>query len=80
MREPSPRVAEPQVDECGDQIGTTGMYLYRVGRCCGDIPHLSEDVARAAQPAAVKHFSDQIEVADAFIIVAPEYGHGMPGS
>ena len=45
----------------------------------GDIPHLSEDVARAAQPAAVKHFSDQIEVADAFIIVAPEYGHGMPG-
>jgi chromate reductase len=45
----------------------------------GDIPHLNDDVARSAQPASVRRFSEQIDAADAVVIVSPEYNYGIPG-
>lgn len=45
----------------------------------GDLPHFNQDLYVEPLPAPVEHFRRQIAMADALVIVSPEYNHGIPG-
>jgi chromate reductase, NAD(P)H dehydrogenase (quinone) len=45
----------------------------------GDIPHLNDDIAKVRLPDPVQRLNQQIEAADAVVIITPEYNYGIPG-
>ncbi len=45
----------------------------------GRLPHYSEDLEDAGIPADVMAMGDAVALAEAVIIVTPEYNHSMPG-
>jgi len=44
-----------------------------------DIPLYNQDVEDAGEPASVAAFKRTLAAADALLVAAPEYNHGMPG-
>jgi|SaaInlStandDraft_1057018.scaffolds.fasta_scaffold83493_2 chromate reductase, NAD(P)H dehydrogenase (quinone) len=45
----------------------------------GALPHFNQDLYVDPLPDSVRHFRDQVAVADGLVITSPEFNHGIPG-
>lgn len=54
-----------------------GMHIYEVA--IDELPFYNEDLERQGDPAVVRAFKQQLDRADALLILTPEYSYSIPG-